>query len=305
MLPQRSARRGRGSRRWQFAPVRPVRGLGNHNARSAFRGAMNDFQRHQLFSQPLPSHQMNISVLPREQYRQWAPFPRAFFPLSTTSFRPFVQEFIEQFPHDRYAAERLNAPPPRVRSLLTLIVGSSHIRHMLEVTQRDNISNLGLNDREHEVILYGRGGLRYLTTKWSRSIISKLRIIHNVGPRLVILQLGSNDIPEYSEEDIVETMIDIAEFCLESGARRVVLGQLWNREDESYNQHIRHLNAIMEPRVAQHGNPDIFVWRHRGLAEPLYPFLRDGTHLTDYYTMKLYRSLRGCVLFHRRDLGYP
>lgn len=263
---------------------------------------MNEFQRHQMYIQP---YEANVTFLPREPYRQWTPFPRSQFPLSTTSFRPFVQEFVENFPHDSYAQQRLSVPPPRVRSLLTLIVGSSHVRHMLELTQRQNITNMGLNDREHEVILYGRGGLRYLTTKWSRSIISKLRIIHNVGPRLVILQLGSNDVPEFSEEDIVQTMIDISEFCLESGARRVVLCHLWNRENDSYNKRIRILNEIMEPRVAQHGNPDIFVWRHRGLAEPLFPFLRDGTHLTDYYYMKLYRSLRGCVLFHRRELAYP
>lgn len=195
-----------------------------------------------------------------------------------------------------------NVPPPAHSSLLALIVGSSHIRRTLELLNERKVRNLGLNTVDYECILYGRGGLRYLTYKWSRSIISKLRIIDSIHPELVILQLGSNDLPEFSESDIIETMLDISEFCLESGARRVVLCTLWNREDDQYNYHVEILNQLLPIRVQEHGNPNIYVWKHRGLTDPIYDFLIDGTHLTTYYYWKLYRSLRGAVMYHRKDL---
>lgn len=215
------------------------------------------------------------------------------FALSTIRFRPAVAH--------NPALAPLTLTLPR-RTTLTMVLGASHIRRMNEMLIDRNISNFDLPPHAHEVIVYGLGGMGYIQENPAKNIISKLPFIDNTRPELLILQLGSNDVSEFSPQDIVDSMMEIVKFALQSGVRRVILGALWQREDEGYNFAMERVNSYLSYRISHLQDIRVQFWKHRGLSEPQYDMLIDGTHLSTYYYWKLFRSLRGAIVFHSRRL---
>lgn len=246
------------------------------------------------FQEPLPGTSYGYGYQPRDSYADEL-LESCFQSIHEPVYYDHMPAYFDNF---QLNTQPLHAPVPR-RATLSLVLGSSHVRRMYDLLRERGIQNFHLPYADHEVIVHGQGGLRYLSDLYEKSVISKLPIVDQLRANIVVLQLGSNDIDHFTPREILDMMWEVACFCVDSGAQRVILCHLWRREDELHNYRVKRINAYMTREIRRWADPHIFVWKHRGLSVPRYRFLKDKVHLTDYYQWKLFRSLRGAITYHK------
>ena len=121
--------------------------------------------------------------------------------------------------------------------------------------------------------------------------------VEEFAPDIVILQLGTNDLTTTSAVETGSAIEDLSRLLHESyGVQVVCVCQTIYRLNSPYfNKQVdlltKYLKVVLEPL------PYTFYWRHRGFWRCKSRFLaRDGVHLSNRGSYKLFRSLRGAAL---------
>ena len=178
-----------------------------------------------------------------------------------------------------------------------LILGHSFIRRLHEHINRPNESaytaKFGISTPEFLCKWHGVGGRTI-----DKVLKYDLSIVEDFGPDIVLLQLGTNDLPNSpaitvgsSLEHLVtvlheEYKVDL--ICVCQTLRR-------SSSDVAFNSKVglltKYMKTVLEPI------PYAFFWSHRGFWKTKGTYLLgDGVHLNGRGQHKLYRSLRGAVL---------
>ena len=193
-------------------------------------------------------------------------------------------------------------PAPQV-----LVIGHSYVRNL-----RDDILAGKYNDDfglDVVTRFLCRGGLRLPQAK---ILIQQWDHIHNVD--VVILQVGGNDFKNGVTDtlDVAKGVLELAQFCKGLfGVKFVLIGKLFYRGSSKwlptaqkvceYNQKVREANEYMRVNASDYG---VVYWRTKGIDILDYGRLlkEDGTHLNQVGQVKLYRSIRGAIMFATRRL---
>lgn len=124
-----------------------------------------------------------------------------------------------------------------------------------------------------------------------------LGVVESFAPKIVILQLGTNDLTSFSAVKTGSAIEDLTHLLFQSyGVELICVSQtIYRQDDLSFNSEVRiltqYLQVVLEPI------PYVLYWRHRGFWNCKSRFLaRDGIHLNKLGQYKFYRSLRGAVL---------
>lgn len=188
---------------------------------------------------------------------------------------------------------------------LALLFGASHVNHLTDFLHREHIANFNLNNRRIEVQQYGISGMRmhardYIVDDHLKSFGHHCHYIDLTHPEYVLFLVGSNDIsnPHNTMSDIATSLYSAARYTLLAGARKVAILQLFPRRNASFNDKAAILNAILAQKIQDGNEPNVVFWRHRGLHNPEVDIYKpDGVHLNDVGNYRLFRSVRGCVLY--------
>ena len=149
------------------------------------------------------------------------------------------------------------------------------------------------------VSLHGIGGLTV-----SR-LARELRLLFTNGPlpRVIILEIGTNDLSSQPPEVVIGEVLDLVDF-LQSVTSSTVVGickVLPRRQrgtglpQEDFNNRAATFNKMLEPLFD--GQQSVFVWEHleiQSLSRRV--LLPDGVHLNPHGQYCLYRSYRGAIL---------
>ena len=169
--------------------------------------------------------------------------------------------------------------------------------------ERRMLPNFGLSG--FEVSSVCKGGWK-ITDLWNQ--IDK---VTDKSPEVIFVQMGGNDLT--SDRDALKVADDLLNMSrhlqMATGARHVFIGKLFYREAgphlhkaqvNKYNLKVRQVNHYL--RVMTTEIREVTFWRHSGI-ELLNTQLTgpDGTHLTDRGMHKFYRSIRGAMLFSRKQ----
>ena len=149
------------------------------------------------------------------------------------------------------------------------------------------------------VSLHGIGGLTV------PPLARELRLLFANGPlpRVIILEIGTNDLSSQPPEVVIGEVLDLVDF-LQSVASSTVVGickVLPRRQrgtdlpQEDFNNRVARFNKMLEPLFD--GQLFVFVWEHLEI-QPLSRrvLLPDGVHLNPHGQYCLYRSYRGAIL---------
>ena len=149
------------------------------------------------------------------------------------------------------------------------------------------------------VSLHGIGGLTV-----SR-LARELRLLFTNGPlpRVIILEIGTNDLSSQPPEVVIGEVLDLVDF-LQSVTSSTVVGickVLPRRQrgtglpQEDFNNRAATFNKMLEPLFD--GQQSVFVWEHleiQSLSRRV--LLPDGVHLNPHGQYCLYRSYWGAIL---------
>ena len=122
-------------------------------------------------------------------------------------------------------------------------------------------------------------------------------------PDALFIQIGSNDISHYGKPAF-RVAYDIRQFLSILSVPIKAVGMNFYRKKlrsnhlsvEAYNYKVACLNAILLNMSLD--SVEFIFWRHKGLQVSKYDILGvDGVHLNDLGSYRLYRSLRGFVIF--------
>ena len=185
-----------------------------------------------------------------------------------------------------------------------VIVGHSFVRRLGDYLRRTygQYFNMGLDFDRAFVTFLHQGGLTAAGAR--RNFVDH---IISLGPDIVYIELGSNDLchPRLSPQDVGDCLQDLANDLIQRGVHFVMLGQVVMRADRaipratrSYNTKVRHFNAYMTDLFAPGTPLPARFWRHRGMTYAGRSILGpDGVHLNQLGHYRLFRSIRGALLF--------
>lgn len=153
--------------------------------------------------------------------------------------------------------------------------------------------------RTATVSFHGVGGLTVPRLAWEL----RLLFSHQPPPRVIILEIGTNDLSSRFPEVVIGDLLDLVEL-LQSVDSSTVVGvckvlprrhrstglphEEFNTKAATFN---RMLDALFDDR------PSVFVWGHlemQSLTRRV--LLSDGVHLNCHGQYCLYRSYRGAIL---------
>lgn len=184
----------------------------------------------------------------------------------------------------------------------TLGLGHSFVLRFKEfVDKRKSSRNVNL-DNTCRVFFSGIGGRT--VDKLLQFDLAKLHVLQ---PRVVVLQIGSNDVCNISSEpEEVGSLIITLIHRLQTAFRVdwVVVCGIVHRKKQPYPQYnstVSTLNSWLKENLSttEHAT----FWRHRGLVRPsLDIYDKDGVHLNRRGEALLFRSYRGAILFAFKQL---
>ena len=133
----------------------------------------------------------------------------------------------------------------------------------------------------------------------------ELRLLFTNGPlpRVIILEIGTNDLSSQPPEVVIGEVLDLVDF-LQSVASSTVVGickVLPRRQrgtglpQEDFNNRAATFNKMLEQLFD--GQQSVFVWEHleiQSLSRRV--LLPDGVHLNPHGQYYPYRSYRGAIL---------
>ena len=183
-----------------------------------------------------------------------------------------------------------------------LIIGHSFIHRLKAFVQKERqFHNFTTLNGIGQVHFHGVGG----------RTIAKFRkfdldIVRRIAPDIIVLELGSNDLVEFSPQTVGSELETLAcELHDLPSVQLVVIGQVLRRRSqnsEEFNCKVaklhKYLNIVLEQL------PFCYYWRHRGFwnsNSELY--LADGVHLNRLGNYKFMRSIRGAILMALQLVG--
>ena len=128
-----------------------------------------------------------------------------------------------------------------------------------------------------------------------------LETIRSYAPDILILEIGTNDLPFLSPEVVGSAIDDLVRLILDQFGVRVIgwccviPRGISYAEATLFDQRAKVLNNYVD--VVLGSIPSVFCWRHREFNHPAKDFyLPDGVHLNPSGQYHLYRSYRGAIL---------
>ena len=190
-----------------------------------------------------------------------------------------------------------------------LIYGHSFIRRLNDylVRRSGSFHNLGLDYGLALTQWFGLGGLSF-----DKALFQQMAVINLASPSILYVELGSNDLcfTFMSAQQVFQYVQHFVNTLNNIGVPQVILGQVIERRGvgiplatPTYNRKVIDFNNLVR---AAYSNPNgrAFYWRHRGLWNPRRNVLcRDGIHLNRRGQERLYRSIRGAIIFGLTNLG--
>ena len=170
------------------------------------------------------------------------------------------------------------------------VIGSSHVN-------RFSISCGDLGLPQHDIRMTGISGGH------TNDLYSLIPDIDLFKPDALFLQIGSNDISHY-RKPAFRVAYDIRQFLSILLVPIKVVGMNFHRlklrsnhlSIDAYNYKVACLNGILLNMSLN--SKEFIFWRHKGLQISKYDILGvDGVHLNELGSYRLYRSLRGFVMF--------
>ena len=192
-----------------------------------------------------------------------------------------------------------------------VVYGHSFIKRLKYHLQREfgNNHNLGLQYEVANVQYLGFPGSNVPKARYEH-----LHIIMQQTPDIVYLELGGNDLccervhPISVSSELHELVCDL----LQLGVKFVIVGQMVYRHGRgipskipNYNARVLLANQFSEAVLDPSFTPRCKYWRHKGLwraTKPIYS--RDGVHLNKLGHHRLYRSIRGAVMYGIRRIRH-
>ena len=201
--------------------------------------------------------------------------------------------------------QAIRAPEPtRVTDIL--VFGSSHINRLKSFEHDNNLTNLGLDTDRFSVSMYGVSGGGMFNDNDNKPeckcFANHNHVIKNMKPNILILQVGSNDIGQlYVEVDkIALSIIEFAESSLTFGCKLVIILSHWARNNTLFNMRLDPFNKCLKDLCSV--RRDIMFWQHTSLGHnEIYKYRHsDGVHLNSDGNKKLYKNIRGAVIYAAR-----
>ena len=196
-----------------------------------------------------------------------------------------------------------------------VIVGHSFVRRLGDFLRRNygQYFNMGLDFDRAFITFMHQGGLTVEAAR--RNLVEN---IISLAPDIVYIELGSNDLchPRRGPQEVGDSLQNLANDLIQRGVHFVMLGQVIMRADRaipratrSYNHKVRQLTSYMSDLFAPGSQMPARFWRHRGMTYTGSRILGpDGVHLNQLGHYRLYRSIRGALLYAisrvRRHLRY-
>ena len=138
----------------------------------------------------------------------------------------------------------------------------------------------------------------------AKQIKFDLHVVRSTRPDIVIMQLGTNDLPFQSPLQVGSELEDFVRLLHDSyGVKFVCVCQtIRRRSATAFNKNVdlltHYLRVVLEPI------PYAIYWGHRGFWKAGHNFYAaDGVHLNSKEQYKLNRSFRGGVLKSMRLLS--
>ena len=176
-----------------------------------------------------------------------------------------------------------------------LIIGHSFIHRLKAFVQKErHIHTYKTLNGIGQVHFHGVGG----------RTIAKFRkfdfdVVRRIGPDIIVLELGSNDLVELSAQTVGSELETLARELHElPSVQLVVIGQDLRRRSQNsdnFNCKVAKLQKYLSVVLEQ--LPFCYYWRHTGFwnsNSELY--LPDGVHLNRLGNYKFMRSIRGAIL---------
>lgn len=158
--------------------------------------------------------------------------------------------------------------------------------------------NLGIDLDMLSVHMHGQSGLHV------NQLDDCHWIVANFSPRVVMLEIGSNDIPCQDSSQLARQIIDQANKLLEwHSLQMVIINRILYRTRtkhcniQHYNQQVDEVNTALQALLLQNKDPRVCFYKHPRLTDRvLDSALSDGIHFSDD-NMSLYQhSLRNKIL---------
>ena len=175
-----------------------------------------------------------------------------------------------------------------------LVFGHSFVRrlHRDLMTHFDMRAAQNFNLPDVSIKLHGIGGRTV-----DKLIHYDFGYVQKFQPNIVILEVGTNDLPFMKPETVGSKIEDLVRLLLGVTSIKVIGVCLVSDRAASpeFNSKVRILNQYLT--VVLDGMHNVFCWRHRGFTHPaIPPFLPDGVHFNRRAQYRLYRSYRGAIL---------
>jgi hypothetical protein len=173
-----------------------------------------------------------------------------------------------------------------------LILGHSFVRRVKQFIERDKqglfVESLNISEKCR---VYWQGPGCWTVQKL---ISYNMGTITSVGPEIIVLELGSNDIcdPRYTPKLVAHSIKELVRrFHEEMQVQFIIVCQSTQREKLPYPSYNKNRHTLKELKYAT-------FWHHRGVWNPSTNiFDRDGIHLNTIGHKALYKSFRGAILY--------
>lgn len=177
------------------------------------------------------------------------------------------------------------------------IIGSSHIRRLGYICGDFDLP-------QHIIRIRGISGGHI------NDLYSFLPDIQDFKPDAIFVQIGSNDIsclerPAYRVADNIKSFLSMLNVSIKA------VGLSFYRSNlrygsmlsvNSYNYKVACLNGLLNKISADDESTFIF-WKHKGLNFSEFDILGiDGVHLNECGNTRLYRSIRGFIIFADKSI---
>ena len=186
--------------------------------------------------------------------------------------------------------------------LSVLIAGHSFVKRLHSDLQRKFDLRAAVDFNLTQTATVSLHGISGLTV---RRLARKLRLLfaHHPPPRVIILEIGTNDLSSQSPEVVIGELLDLVDFLqsVDSSTAVGVCKVLPRRHrstglpQEDFNNRAATFNKMLEALFDD--RQFVFVWRHlemQSLSRRV--LLPDGVHLNRHGQYCLYRSYRGAIL---------
>lgn len=180
-----------------------------------------------------------------------------------------------------------------------LILGDSFVARLRDYTKRTETRNMGFPWSECTIFFRGIGGA-HVPSLWG-----ELDIINTLMPKMVILQIGSNDVCQVQSKpkEVACQIVEFAQKVHHDMGVTVIICEILFREVRNckwpccpdYNSKVTATNN--EIREMCRHTTEVKYWHHRRMSQNWRQYISaDGVHLSELGMVKYYRNFRSMVI---------